>query len=185
MHGRIRVKDIQPQTWANGLGSTREICSFDDSEALTPDSPRWRLSLAELSAPSVFSAFPSLLRTFIPVGGDCVLIVDGRTHEVLSGTPLVFAGDSDTSLVRLSSPCRAINLISQCSDSQMATLRLAGPLDARLQAAVVRIALSGGARFDALDLTIGEAGPVALDVAEWAFIEVAEIRDICGTARDT
>lgn len=174
MQGQITVDSLAVLDWANGRGSTREVFSYPESESLTPRSPRWRLSVAELSAPSDFSHFPSLVRTFMPIGGDCLLLIDGELHEVSHGDLLVFSGDSDTSLAELSQPCRALNLISERTASQIATLRLAEPDDPELLRASVRIALTAGADLGLLDISYGGSFPAESGVSRWAFIHTVE-----------
>lgn len=100
--------------WANGLGSTTELVAMEASRAVRPElgAPEWRLSIAELRKPAAFSALPGVHRNFMPVGGDVVLVVDGVRHDVPNGTVLRFSGDADVSLVSLSSPCHAVNLMS-------------------------------------------------------------------------
>lgn len=172
----VKIDDIESQPWQNGRGSTREVFSYAASEALTPGSPRWRLSVAELSTTSEFSPFPSRLRTFIPVGGDCELIIDGVHHHVPEARPLVFSGDSVTSLIGLSTPCHAVNLISQRDGSQVVTLRSAAPDDPEFARAPVRIALKHGTGTNALDVFSGSPTADAHDVALWALVCVVEDR---------
>ncbi|WP_053387325.1 HutD family protein [Leucobacter japonicus] len=101
--------------WANGLGATTEIVGMNGSRAVRPelDAPAWRLSIAELREPAAFSPLPEVHRNFMPVGGDVVLEVGGVRHEVPSGTVLRFSGDADVTLVALSEPCHAVNLMSR------------------------------------------------------------------------
>ncbi len=172
----IKINRLESQPWENGRGSTREVFSYAASAELTPGSPRWRLSVAELSTTSEFSPFPSLLRTFVPVGGDCELIIDGVHHHVPEARPLVFSGDSATSLIGLSTPCHAVNLISQRNGSQVVTLRAATPDDPEFARAPVRIALKHGTGTNAMDVFSGSPTADAHDVALWALVCVVEDR---------
>ncbi|WP_051297787.1 HutD family protein [Brevibacterium album] len=103
----------QPVPWANGAGSTVELVSLAESASLTPGRPRWRLSIAALERPAEFSPLPGMRRVFRPVGADVVLLIDGRRHEIADGDPCAFDGGAATSLVELTGPCHAVNLMTE------------------------------------------------------------------------
>jgi hypothetical protein len=112
----IRRKEfsrLESTPWANGLGTTTELLSFDESRAITPPARgQWRLSVARLDAPARFSRLLGLRRIFMPIGGSAVLSVDGREHRIDSGFTLHFSGDADTALVSLPTPCLALNFMT-------------------------------------------------------------------------
>ncbi|MFV0434894.1 MAG: HutD family protein [Leucobacter sp.] len=112
-----RFAELEGTPWANGLGVTTEIVSVSESARLLErlglsTDTGWRLSVATLDQPAAFSKLPGLNRTFMPIGGDVVLAVDGVEHHIRSGTPHSFSGDAETELRVLSEPCRAVNFMS-------------------------------------------------------------------------
>lgn len=103
--------DRDPVPWANGAGETTELVSLAESEALTPDRLRWRLSIAKLERAAAFSPLPGLARTFLPIGAEVVLEIDGHVHSVAENEPRSFRGEQNVSLVDLGAPCFALNLM--------------------------------------------------------------------------
>ncbi|HCG55732.1 MULTISPECIES: HutD family protein [Brevibacterium] len=116
MHVIASFDDLQPVPWANGAGETTELVSLTDSQALTPSLRRWRLSIARLDRPAVFSPLPGLARTFLPIGGEVGLEIDGQLHFVAQDEPQRFRGEQNVSLVELGSPCFALNLMVEIDD---------------------------------------------------------------------
>ncbi|WP_420733432.1 HutD family protein [Brevibacterium luteolum] len=112
----------QPATpWANGAGSTVELVSLDESAALTPGLPAWRLSIASLERPAAFSALPGMRRIFRPIGSDVVLDIDGRRFALADGQACVFDGAAVTELIRLPRPCHAVNLMITAAEAVVAS----------------------------------------------------------------
>lgn len=103
--------DHPPVPWANGGGETTELVSLDDSRQLTPRRPAWRLSVARLESPGPFSSLPGMARTFLPVGAEVVLSIDGDERRVTEDHPVSFDGGQEVRLVDLPSPCFALNLM--------------------------------------------------------------------------
>ena len=120
---RLRAYDsLEARPWANGLGATTELLSFEESRAITaPTRGRWRLSVARLDAPAAFSRLPGLRRILVPVGGAVVLAVDGREHRIDPGFTFHFSGDAETELVSLPEPCFALNFMTY--DTKLAISR--------------------------------------------------------------
>ena len=108
--------DLTPVPWANGAGETTELVSLADSASLTPSLLRWRLSIARLDRPAAFSPLPGLARTFLPIGAEVVLEIDGHVHRVTPAEPVNFRGEQDVSLVELGAPCFALNLMVEDDD---------------------------------------------------------------------
>ncbi|RBP61508.1 HutD protein [Brevibacterium sanguinis] len=103
--------DHPPVPWANGGGETTELVSLDDSRQLTPRRPAWRLSVARLESPGPFSSLPGMARTFLPVGAEVVLSIDGDERRVTEDHPVSFDGGQEVRLVDLPTPCFALNLM--------------------------------------------------------------------------
>lgn len=116
MHVITSFDDHEPVPWANGVGETTELVSLTDSQALKPSLRRWRLSVARLERPAVFSSLPGLARTFLPVGAEVVLEIDGQAHRIAQDEPQKFRGEQKVSLVELGAPCFALNLMVESDD---------------------------------------------------------------------
>lgn len=108
--------DTAPVPWANGAGSTVQLVGLEESPALTPGLPRWRLSVATLERPAEFSPLPGLHRTFMPVGAEVVLRIDGERRGIADGTTCEFDGGAATELVELPARCNAVNLMTEGAD---------------------------------------------------------------------
>lgn len=111
MHVITCFDDLDPVPWANGAGETTELVSLIESQELTPDLRRWRLSIARLDREAEFSPLPGLARTFLPIGAEVVLEIDGQVHSVTPAAPVRFRGEQNVSLVGLAEPCFALNLM--------------------------------------------------------------------------
>ncbi|WP_309131899.1 HutD family protein [Brevibacterium sp.] len=103
--------DLTPVPWANGAGETTELISLTESETITPGRRPWRLSVARLERTGPFSSLPGMARTFLPVGAEVTLEIDGQVQRVLQTEPARFTGDQDVALVDLPVPCFALNLM--------------------------------------------------------------------------
>lgn len=113
MRPLIEFAAAPTMAWANGLGRTTELVSWDRSREFTgPDAPPWRLSIAELAGPAPFSPLAGVRRHFLPVGGSVTLTVNGVIRRVGAGTVAEFAGDDEVTLVELADGrCHAVNLM--------------------------------------------------------------------------
>ena len=160
--------DLDPVPWANGAGETTELVSLADSQALTPGRLRWRLSIARLDRAAEFSPLPGLARTFLPIGAEVVLEIDGQVQSVTPAAPARFRGEQKVSLVGLEDPCFALNLMVEVDDAagaerdalQMST-RFTGP---GLFAVTLK-SVPGHARFQLLQLEETEVFPDDLEIA--------------------
>lgn len=143
--------DLLAEPWANGLGATTEVVSYDGSVRRTP-SARWRLSVAELVRPGAFSPMPGIRRTLLPVGGAILLSVDGEVCEVPECRPFVFDGGAKVALHALTGPCHAVNLMVDEGSGDRMTLTTAPATDA-----VLTLALADGDGYRRFDLIAEDA----------------------------
>lgn len=103
---RLAAADLSPVPWRNGAGLTCELAA----------GPGWRLSLADLTAPAPFSAYPGSDRVHVPLGVGYPLEVDGRLLEARPLEPVCFAGEVPVVLPSLPRPTTALNLITRRAD---------------------------------------------------------------------
>ena len=160
--------ELDPVPWANGVGETTELVALADSTVLTPNLARWRLSVARLDLTAAFSPLPGLSRTFLPVGAEVVLEIDGQVHPVSPTEPVHFRGDQDVSLIELATPCFALNLMVELNDesgSDGPGLRMSTRFSGRGLFAVTLNSAPGHPRFQLLHLDEGDVLPDHLDVA--------------------
>lgn len=100
----VRVEQVDPQPWANGGGSTRELMCADDGA--------WRVSLADIAADGPFSSFPGRDRLLTVVDGPVLaLVVDGVEMLVEPRRPFAFDGGAQVSASIPEGPVRALNVI--------------------------------------------------------------------------
>lgn len=81
----IDPREVEPEPWRNGAGSTRELAS-ETSVART----QWRVSLAELDDDADSSGLPGMERLFVPLGHVRLEITGTRVrppHGKVCGSP--------------------------------------------------------------------------------------------------
>lgn len=87
---RISADKVAAQRWRNGGGWTRQLLAWP------PDTDAWqlRISVATITAPGAFSAFPGVRRALALVSGDGLLLtVEGAVHRLsVASDPLYFDG---------------------------------------------------------------------------------------------
>ncbi|GAA1869100.1 HutD family protein [Brevibacterium marinum] len=167
--------ELEPVPWANGAGETTELVSLTDSQTLTPSLRRWRLSIARLDRPAVFSPLPGLARTFLPIGAEVALEIDGEVHPVTSAEPKTFRGEQTVSLVELGAPCFALNLMvedsnrmvedSSGSESEQRALEMSTRFAGSGQFAITLNAVPDRPRFQLLRLDDDDEFPYRFDAA--------------------
>lgn len=144
-----RYRELPAAPWANGAGATTTLVSWSESEAIAAGRARWRLSVASLVRPAPFSPLPGIDRSFLPVGGDVVLRIDGIERTVVSGEIVRFAGDSVVELLALTSECFAVNLMVERSGGRAVELSVVERIDpVQALRAVVLAPADGFERFD-------------------------------------
>ncbi|WP_432989552.1 HutD family protein [Dactylosporangium sp. CA-233914] len=141
--------------------------SYHESQELATGRPPWRLSIADLTGPGPFSSLPGITRTFVPVDSSVELRVDGETRRIAAATPFSFAGDSETILVRLTTPCRAVNLMVKADDSDPAELLPCRFPWLEFPTAAVVIALTAGRGTSRFDVWRPSAALDGLGVRRW------------------
>ena len=100
----VRRDEVQPQLWANGGGTTRELLRAEDGS--------WRVSLADIEQDGPFSSFPGRRRLLTVVDGVVLaLVVDGVEHVVEPRRPFIFDGAAEVSASLHEGPVRALNVI--------------------------------------------------------------------------
>ena len=100
----IRSDEVDPQPWANGGGTTRELLRADDGA--------WRLSLADVDRDGPFSSFPGRHRLLTVVAGPVLrLVVDGTEHLVEPRRPFAFAGGAGVVASVPDGPVRVLNVV--------------------------------------------------------------------------
>lgn len=164
-----RFADLTPVAWANGAGATTELVSFDESTSLTPDAARWRLSVADLTGPTMFSRLDAVHRTFLPVDAAVTLLIDGDDRHVEPGQTTEFAGDAAVMLSALSAPSRAVNLMVMVGVDGLPPrlTRVVSGVDA-----AVAIALAPNDRYGAFDL-IAPSPDGTYANSQFAYVTVA------------
>lgn len=90
----LRAADRVAMPWKNGGGITHEVAIFPADAGM--DDFLWRLSMAEVTAPGPFSAFPGIDRVLAVLDGTLHLSGDtiGDIFITPQSTPCAFPGDA-------------------------------------------------------------------------------------------
>jgi environmental stress-induced protein Ves len=156
-----RIDDVPSVPWSNGGGTTREIIGYAESATLSPGLARWRLSLALLEHAGAFSPLPSIDRTFLLVGGEAALSIDGVVRALTHGDVVRFTGDQDVALESVTPGSHAVNLMVERRVGAGAP-RLVRGLDKDAGFVVALASTPDVAQFDLLALGEGAAPRVEL-----------------------
>ncbi len=124
----LRAAAIPLTPWPNGLGVTRQLLDFPDSEH-----PFCQASLAEITTDAPFSHFPDIDRITVPVTGrGMTLDVAGFGQLVADGThaALRYPGDLPTMCRLTDGPMRVLNVMTMRgkATAEQTLHRLATPL---------------------------------------------------------
>jgi len=158
------VADIPATPWRNQAGMTRELASFPAQSSL--DDFIWRVSIADISAPSAFSQFPGVDRciSLLSGSGFRILLEDGRQLDLDdAGGVHPFAGELAASVVGFSGPSRDFNLMLRRDAVQGELLSHQGVDHLALSADSVLLYIAQGqaelaeARQDGVILNAGDA----------------------------
>ena len=105
----VQLKDVQPQPWRNGGGSTCELLAW-------PAGAPWacRISVARIEQNGPFSAFPGVERWFAVVQGEGVVLRFANRRALLSvgSEPLRFEGASAPQCDLLDGATQDLNLMA-------------------------------------------------------------------------
>ncbi|MDN4645334.1 HutD/Ves family protein [Arthrobacter sp. PsM3] len=120
----IRYAELKAQPWRNGGGVTRELASQPAATAPQGSTGQdstgsaggwdWRVSIAEMSKASDFSAFPGMDRVLTVVEGELLLLsVDGAEHPLEKYRPFRFSGDAAAAGALPTGDIRDLNVITR------------------------------------------------------------------------
>lgn len=106
----LSAERATPQPWRNGGGVTRELLAW-------PSADDWqvRISVAEITRDSAFSAFPGIDRWFAVVEGPGVVLAFAAQRHLLAidSTPLAFDGALAPYAELQGGPTRDLNLMTR------------------------------------------------------------------------
>ena len=109
--GIVRFAELPVIPWRNGGGVTREVVASGGSDPLGFD---WRISIADVSQPGPFSAFPGVDRVITLVEGERMdLVIDGVIHVLGLHESLTFDGGSQASCSLPAGPTRDLNVMTR------------------------------------------------------------------------
>ncbi|MDZ3833528.1 MAG: HutD family protein [Sphingopyxis sp.] len=101
-----------PRPWRNGGGVTHDLRLYP--EGAGDDDFLWRASIASITAPGPFSAWPGIDRTLAPLTGTLALSIDGATAMLHPGDPpQAFAGEAVASGHPVGGACTALNIMAR------------------------------------------------------------------------
>ncbi|NMM22506.1 MAG: HutD family protein [Phycicoccus sp.] len=123
--GIVRFADLPVIPWHNGGGVTREVVASGasgtpvTSGGSDPQDFDWRVSIADVSQPGPFSAFPGVDRVLTLVEGERMeLVIDGVVHVLGLHESLSFDGASRTSCSLPAGPTRDLNVMTPSGTSR-------------------------------------------------------------------
>lgn len=109
--GIVRFAELPVVPWRNGGGGTREVVTVG---GFGPRGFDWRVTIADVSEPGSFSAFPGVDRVITLVEGERMdLLVDGVVHVLGLHEPFSFDGASETSCSLPAGPTRDLNVMTR------------------------------------------------------------------------
>lgn len=109
--------------WRSGGGITQDVALFPSIPALDDDDFFWRASIAQVSQPCEFSAWPDITRHLILLSGEMRLSIQGETHLITDDMPeFIFAGDTQVYAEPLR-PCRVLNLMARHGRAELTLQR--------------------------------------------------------------
>ena len=136
----IQREAYRRMPWKNGQGLTEEVMAFPEGAGV--DGFDWRLSIAHVDADGPFSPFPGIDRTIALLEGEGLALdlPDGRTVTLSpGGEPFPFPGEWTVSSRNLGGPTVDLNIMTRRG---------------RVDHVMRRMALDGGRRIDAEDMTL-------------------------------
>lgn len=112
----IRAADLVASPWKNGGGVTREIAVYPPGATL--DAFVWRVSVADVSAPGLFSRFEGIDRTLVLLLGAGMTLTAADGAQLLLDAPLAradFAGETAIYASLHDGPTRDFNVMTRRS----------------------------------------------------------------------
>ncbi len=109
--------DLEPVTWRNGGGVTRQIAlgklgAAGEPVATDGEDWDWRLSIAEVGTEGDFSTFDGMTRILTMIEGEVLdITIDGAGQRLEKFWPLRFDGGAVTRAMLPAGPIRNLNLI--------------------------------------------------------------------------
>ncbi len=179
-----RSGDHRIAAWANGLGTTAEVCQWPTGRA----DWTWRLSIADVACDGPFSVMPGVDRHIaVAQGVGMGLIVDGAEEVRMDRTspPLSFSGDVTTTSRLLDGPIADLNLMVRRSRAvgRLTVTRVAeGQLIALDRDTVAAVVLEGsvvvgGSTLEPFDAALFDGGDTTTLFADSAaVVAVAAVR---------
>ena len=158
--GIVRFAELPVIPWRNGGGVTREVVASGGSDPLGFD---WRISIADVSQPGPFSAFPGVDRVITLVEGQRMdLLIDGVVHVLGLHESLSFDGASQASCGLPAGPTRDLNVMTR-SDRLSAAVAVRDLSETRpiaVSGTQVVVLLSGSAMVAGADESQAELNPL-------------------------
>ncbi|TLM81080.1 HutD family protein [Pseudarthrobacter sp. NamE2] len=120
----IRFADLEGSPWINGGGSLKVIAAGTLAQGGgldigAGDHWDWRLSIADVRQPGLFSGLPGIRRVLTLVdGGPLQLTIDGTSRSVASHQPLSFDGGAVTTAELPQGPVRNLNLMCRAGRTE-------------------------------------------------------------------
>lgn len=169
----IQFTRIEASPWINGGGSLKVIAAGTLAQdggldIGTGDQWDWRLSIAEVGQPGIFSGLPGIKRILTLVdGGPLRLTINGTSRLVAAHQPLAFDGGAATTAELPHGPVRNLNLMCREGRTEgRVTIMPLGELQLMQHQAAVLLgghAHSGGRALHRFDAVFGsKAAPTVL-----------------------
>lgn len=136
----IEPTEWRAQPWRNGAGVTHELVRWPGAEPFAV-----RISVADVTAPAPFSAFPGYRRwLYLLEGGPVSLDVAGAAVVLAApGDGLVFTGEAQVAATAVARPSRDLNFMVRAELPARAEL-LRGGARVELAGAVVAVLAIAG-----------------------------------------
>jgi uncharacterized protein len=112
MH-QVQLRDVAPQAWRNGGGSTRELLAWPPTT--NPHDWQLRVSVATIAHSGAFSSFADITRWFVVLQGPGVRLdlPSGPRALVCGDAPLQFDGEAAPHCHLLDGPTLDLNFMAR------------------------------------------------------------------------
>lgn len=181
----IEFASIPLSPWINGGGSLKVIAAGTLAQdgglrVGAGDHWDWRLSIADVGQPGIFSGLPGIKRILTLVeGGPLLLTIDGTSCSVAAHQPLSFDGGAVTTAALPHGPVRNLNLMCRAGRT-VGSVSIMPLVEHKLMSHQAAVLLEGCARtegrvlqrFDAVFGSTAAAPPVIRGQGTIALVEV-------------